>query len=79
MSCKGEGATHYACDCQLQRMADLESRLAIAKEALSFGIEHAEEGWGYASEYFREKWGAQEGIDKMKRALSKLNEEDEKC
>lgn len=28
MSCKGEGVTHYACDCQLERMANLEKELA---------------------------------------------------
>jgi hypothetical protein len=30
--CKGEGATHWACDCQINRMAELEVKLASIPE-----------------------------------------------
>jgi hypothetical protein len=39
-------------------------------EALEEAIETAEDGWAYASDYFREKWGCEGQIDKARQALT---------
>jgi hypothetical protein len=76
MTCgTGEGATHFACDCQLKRMADLERRLALATEALEEWGCHAQvcvlalweageptEGGGYRSK-FAGKWYQTRPVD----------------
>lgn len=51
--------------------ASLSEELA---EALSECIDVAEEGWAYASDYFREKWECEKEIAKARSALTRYRE-----
>jgi len=53
-----------------------EQRVERLRVALDDGIELAEEGWAYASDYFREKWGARVRIDTLCSALADDARED---
>lgn len=50
------------------------AKLAGLVEAMSECIDLAEEGWAYASDYFREKWEFEKEIAKARAALSKATE-----
>jgi hypothetical protein len=50
-------------------LARLESENAGLKRALREAIEFAEEGWGYAGGYFREKWDYAGQFAALKAAL----------
>lgn len=52
-------------------MPDHASMAAELAEALSECIDTAEEGWAYASDFFREKWECEEEIEKARAALAK--------
>lgn len=45
------------------------AREAGLRKALADAIELAEEGWGYASPYFREKWGVTARVQRLQDAL----------
>jgi len=53
-----------------------EQRVERLRVALADGVELAEEGWSYASDYFREKWGARSGLDALCSALADDARED---
>ena len=42
MSCKGEGATHFACDCQLEQLAQLRAENDRLRKALEWIKAHME-------------------------------------
>ena len=54
----------------LDRLAAAEERAERYRSALVAAIETAEEGWSYASDYFREKWDARARIDSLRAALA---------
>lgn len=62
-----EGTNHY-------EGLDRKRAEALAA-ALEECIDLAEEGWGYASDYFREKWECEKGIAKARAALSRYRDE----
>lgn len=80
-----------ACDCCLDRVLDrVRGRLVPATDtpgqaedaeddltaaALEVAIALAEEGWAYASEYFREKWGFAERVAKLRRLADVTDDE----
>lgn len=45
------------------------AELEAAKAALSDAIELAEEGWGYADEYYRAKWDFEGRLATLRKAL----------
>ena len=47
----------------------LEAEVKRLRAALRDGIELAEEGWGYAMPYFREKWDVDGRVERLKEAL----------
>jgi hypothetical protein len=50
----------------------LDALLALVTQlhdALRESLDFAEEGWGYAPDYFREKWGSEDEISRL-RALA---------
>ncbi len=47
----------------------LRTRAERAEGGLREAIDLAKEGWGYASEYFRDKWDSAGRIAKLKAAL----------
>lgn len=52
-----------------------EADVALAGAALEKAIALAEEGWSYASEYFREKWGCVEELKALRRIASVTDDE----
>lgn len=53
-------------------VTDAEMRCALATQALQQAIDLAEEGWAYASDYFREKWACPERLAELRASLSTL-------
>lgn len=47
-----------------------EARVAQLQQALEAAIELADEGWGYASPYFQEKWHVADDLTKIRAALA---------
>ena len=45
------------------------AEVARLRKALQEAIALADEGWGYAGEYFREKWGYEQQLAALKAAL----------
>ena len=45
------------------------TRIKQLERALAEAIELAEEGWGYASPYFREKWACEQRIAELRALL----------
>lgn len=51
------------------KMDELRAENDRLREALDHAIELAEEGWAYADDYFRAKWGCEERIKTLREAL----------
>lgn len=65
-----EDAAFIAAAPEMREAIDaLVAEVRRLREALVEGIDTAEEGWSYASDYFREKWDAEGQIQKMRDAL----------
>lgn len=45
------------------------SRVADLEVALQNALELADEGWGYVSAYFREKWAYRPRVEELQRVL----------
>lgn len=60
--CKGEGATHFACDCVMERMAKLE-KLRIAAEVCE-------------NHRWFEETGYVQDLTRLKQALADLREKE---
>jgi hypothetical protein len=53
-----------------ERLLASRARVRELENALAEAISFAEEGWGYASPYYREKWGYEEGLAWLRAALA---------
>jgi archaellum component FlaC len=49
---------------------ELEKQVEKLKTALKEAIEFADEGWSYADDYFKKKWGYEETKEKLKITLN---------
>ena len=53
----------------------LVASLREAKAALAETISFAEEGWSYASDYFKDKWNFEERLEKYRRIVEASSDE----
>lgn len=53
---------------------EAKAELAATKAALSDAIELAEEGWGYADEYYYTKWKVHQRLEEVRKALKPSEE-----
>ena len=60
---------------ELLDLLSLAEQSARMRVALDDAIELAAEGWGYADDYFRDKWGYAKRIAELRAALSPAKEE----
>lgn len=64
----------WMCSSTNAALASAIARAEALRAALEACIETAEEGWSYASDYFREKWDAEGQLARARVALAHATE-----
>ena len=50
-------------------ISERDAEIRLLRQGLRDAIDLAEEGWGYASEYFQNKWGYKDNISEIRRRV----------